>query len=85
MCNLILDISIPMVLNNEGRWDYSSCSMYANASSSGDEHVLSSSNESVIVPCRDGWTFHYDSEYASSVVSEVSCVEHFGHLSRTQS
>ena len=65
--------SIPLVLNNEGRLDYSSCSMYNLSSNSTNFDHVSFNESSQVVQCQAGWKFQFDDEYASSVVADVIC------------
>lgn len=65
--------SIPLVLNNEGRLDYSSCSIYNLSSNSTNFDHVSFNETSQVVPCQAGWKFQFDDEFASSVVADVIC------------
>jgi hypothetical protein len=71
--------SIPFVINKEGRWDSSSCSMYAR-NYSAEENLAAllqpggnvSSDIPATVPCQAGWKFQYSDQESTTVVAEVS-------------
>lgn len=56
-----------MVLNNEGRMDYSTCSMYSNITSEPGSNVTARE----VIPCQAGWKFQHDADHASSIVADV--------------
>ena len=73
-------LSIPFVINKEGRWDSSSCSMYARNYSAEEnldalfQHGGNLSSDIPTVPCQAGWKFQYNDQESTTVVAEVSFV-----------
>ncbi|XP_032777660.2 beta-alanine transporter [Daphnia magna] len=77
----IRNASIPFVRNKDGRWNFSSCSMYSrNYSVEEDLTVLLqasgnlSSSDIPTVPCQAGWKFQNNDQETTTVVTEWELV-----------